>query len=86
MSIKLQVYSVFDSKAEVFGTPMFFQTAGIATRAFGDECNRTESELHKHPEDYTLFHIGEFIQDTGLMVPLKTPASLGLAIEYKKEA
>lgn len=85
MSAKLLVFSVFDSKAEVFNTPMFFPAKGLAIRAFDDECNREESQIRKHAGDYTLFEIGEFDQDTGQLVPLPTPVSLGIGVEFVRD-
>lgn len=82
MSAKLLVFSVFDSKAEVYGTPMFFPTRGIALRQFTDEANRAESAIKKHPEDYTLFYIGEYDPDKGLLTPANTNSSMGVAIEF----
>jgi hypothetical protein len=84
-SVKLLVFSVFDSKAEVYGTPVFFPTKGLATRAFDDQVNNPESQISKHPGDYTLFCIGEFDMDTGQLVPLGSPASLGTGVEYVRE-
>lgn len=83
MSSKLLAFAVFDSKAENFGVPQFFQTRGLATRAFTDEANRTESMICKHAEDYTFFCIGEYDPDKGLLTPLSTPQSLGVAVEFK---
>jgi hypothetical protein len=70
--MKQKVFSVYDSKAEMFNQPMFFKATPEALRAFGDEANRTESAIHKHPDDYTLFEIGEFNVETGLLTPLTT--------------
>ena len=83
--MKQYVFSVYDSKAEMFNQPMFFKAMGEATRAFSDEATRAESAIHKHPDDYTLFLIGEFDVDTGLLTPLTTPKSYGLAREYLRE-
>lgn len=83
--MKQQIFSVFDSKAETFNTPFFMAAKGQALRGFADEVNRRDSEVAKHPEDYTLFHLGEVDLDTGLVVPLSTPASMGLALEFKDE-
>ena len=82
--MKFKIFSIFDSKAESFNTPMFLAAKGQAIRAFDDEANRPESEIHKHPEDYTLFCLGDFESDTGKVEPLTTPESLGLAIEFKR--
>ena len=62
---------------------MFFQAKPEAIRAFSDEANRPESAIFKHPGDYTLFQIGEYDIQTGLLVPLPTPSSLGLGVEYQ---
>lgn len=80
--MKFWVFSVHDSKGETYNTPMFLPAKGMAVRAFGDQANDPGSEINKHPEDYTLFCIGEYETDTGLLVPLKTPQSLGVAIEF----
>lgn len=81
--LKLQAFSVFDAKAETYGTPIFFATKGLATRAFTDQVQKNDSPLSQHPGDFTLFHIGEFDTDSGLLTPLMTPTSLGTGVEYK---
>jgi hypothetical protein len=81
--MKLLVFSVFDSKAETFGTPMFFNTIGMATRAFFDEANREDSMIFKHGADYTLFQIGEFDPDKGELIPLDAKSNLGTGVEFK---
>ena len=78
--MKLKVFSIFDSKAEAFNTPFFFNMTGQALRAFEDLAKDPQAAISKHPEDYTLFEIGEFDTDTGQLIPLPTPHSLGLAI------
>ena len=83
--MKLLVFSVFDSKAEVYGTPIFFATKGLAIRAFSDQVNRPDSPLNAHSGDFTLFEIGEFSQDTGMLESHKTPYSLGTGLEYKND-
>ena len=82
--MKQYVFSVYDSKAEMFNQPMFFKAKGEALRAFEDEANRTESAIFKHPGDYTLFLIGDYDVETGLLTPLGTPQSLGLGVEFQR--
>lgn len=62
---KLKICSVHDVKAEAWMTPMFFQANGQAVRAFGDAVRDKSTEFGKHPEDYHLFLIGEFDNQTG---------------------
>jgi hypothetical protein len=85
MSAKLLVFAVFDSKAEVYGTPIFFGSRGLAIRSFDQECNREESQIFKYPGDFTLFQIGEYDQDTGLLTPLSSHTSLGTGVEFKRD-
>ena len=81
--MKNLVFSVYDSKAEMFNTPMFFRSKPEALRAFTDECNREGSSLYQHPADFTLFLVGDFDIETGKITPMNTPSSLGLAQEFK---
>lgn len=60
-----KMFSVFDSKAVVFGTPIFVPTKGAAIRSFSDVANDEKSSIGKHPEDYTLFYLGEYDDATG---------------------
>lgn len=82
--MKQFVFAVYDSKAEIFNQPMFFKGKGEALRAFGDEANRPESAIFKHPGDYTLMLIGSYDVEIGLLTPLPTPQSLGLGVEYQQ--
>jgi len=81
MSIQ-QVFSVYDSKVEAFLRPWFVETKGAAIRAFADSIKDTNVPMAAHPEDYTLFHMGEFDNKTGLINSFKTPVSIGLALEF----
>lgn len=83
--MKLRVYSVFDSKAAYYGTPFFSSTDGMAVRSFGDAVNDRMTTLFKHPEDFTLYRIGEFDDQLGRVLPttpepIVTAASLKLAV------
>jgi hypothetical protein len=56
---------------------------GLAIRAFQDNVNaEQENNISKHPDQFTLFKIGEFDDATG---EIKTDVvkSLGTGLEYK---
>ena len=78
----LKMYSVFDSKADAFLPPFFLHNNGLALRTFGDACNMKDHQFGKHPEDYTLFELGVFEDDSGSFEIYKTPKSLGLGVEF----
>lgn len=78
------MFSLFDSKAQSFGQPFFFRNRGEALRAFTDLANDKKAMVGLHPEDFCLFALGEFDDQTGKFVVLKAPESMGLAQEFVK--
>lgn len=61
-----KVLAIRDRAADLFGQPMFFGTIGSAIRSFGDEVKRPHenNNLNKHPEDFDLYHIADFNDET----------------------
>lgn len=78
---KLGAYCVRDAKADAFMRPFFAPTAGFAIRTFSEWANDGESPVSKHPEDYMLFAIGSYEEETGKLEGAQ-PMSLGMALEY----
>lgn len=56
---------IHDVKAEAWLPPMFFQSNAQAVRSFGDAVRNENTEFGKHPEDYHLYVIGEFDEQSG---------------------
>jgi len=77
------MFTVYDSKAEAYLPPFYEQTKGSALRAFMDTCSRPDHPFYKHPEDYTLFHLGSFDDNDKSFDILRTAEPLGTAIELK---
>jgi len=82
----LLVFSVFDTKAEAFLRPYCAETRGLALRAFTDAVRDPNHEMHRHAEDYTLFQVASFDQETGKVSPLAAPISIVTAITLKEAA
>jgi hypothetical protein len=80
--MKLYTFSVMDLKAETFMPPFFMHNEKLAERAFGDAANEGEHMFSKHPEDYALYCIGTWDDDTGQFENYQTPKSLGIAAQY----
>lgn len=76
-----KIFSVYDSKSEAYGMPMFLRSVAEAIRSFTDAANSSDSMLAKHPADFTLFELGEYDQLSGVLTPLNTPRSLGVLLE-----
>ena len=79
-----KVFSVFDSKSETYMTPFFMKTKGEALRAFTDISNDDTHQIGKHPEDYTLFEIGEYDDVSCTIVSYEAKQSIGTAVEFVK--
>ena len=84
--MKKVICSVYDCKAEAWLTPMFLQARGQAVRIFSDAVNG-DGDLAKHPEDYTLFCIGEFDELKGSIEAYDAPVVLekGMNIVWRDE-
>lgn len=75
-----QVFTVFDSAAKRYLQPFFSPSIEFALRQFRHTLNDEEHLFARFPEDYTLFHIGEYDAETGMITSLPNPHSLGVAI------
>lgn len=80
----LKVYSIRDAKAEVFNTPFFQKTHGEAERSFRQLCNDEKSTVATFPEDYDLYYLGEYDDNTGKMSSLDTPQHVIKAVQCVK--
>lgn len=69
--MKQQLLAVRDRQLNAFMQLWPAQTIGLGLRAFTDLVNDTSSEMHKHPEDYELYHIGEYDDQTGTVISCK---------------
>lgn len=69
--MKRAVCAVFDSAITSYGQPFFVPAVGAALRSFVDEVNRkaADNQLNQHPEDFVLFHLADFDDETGEFVP-----------------
>lgn len=66
--MKLNVYAVLDAKVGVYGQPFYEATDPAAIRSFTDAVNdgsNPNNQWYKHPEDFTLYKIGEYDNNTG---------------------
>ena len=83
--MKLILCSVFDRAADAYARPMFVPSVGVAIRSFSDEVNRSDidNQLFNHPDDFDLFELGEFDDNTGKFNLLEAPKLLSLGKQVK---
>lgn len=65
--MRFKSFSVYDDKAKAYLPPFFLPEVAQAIRTFGDCATDEKHEFGKHPEDYTLFQVGEFDTNSGVM-------------------
>lgn len=76
----LQCFSIFDSKAAAFAPPFFMARPELALRAFRDLAADPAASIAKHPEDYSLYLVGEFDDATGMLKAAGQPVHLATAL------
>lgn len=69
------LFSFFDTKAEAFGP--LFEGANFddAKRTFNTLLlSGADSLINKYPQDFILYHIGDFNKQAGVLFPLDAPS------------
>ncbi len=80
--MRMLFFAVFDSAAKRFLEPFAAETAEVAIRVFSQACKSEGHQFARYPADYTLFEVGAFEAESGMLMPLETPHNLGLAISF----
>lgn len=81
--METQVYSIYDAKTKVFSKPFHALTEGEAERSFQQVVNDDRSNLFQFPEDYDLYYIGRYDDQTGLFKCLASPEHRVKAVTVK---
>ena len=71
------IVAVRDRQLNAYMRPFTAQTRGQAIRSFRDEVNRQGSEHNTHPEDYELYQLGTFDEETGVISDIITAEGKG---------
>lgn len=75
-----KAFSVRDQKGEVYNLPFYKKTLGEAERDFASLLKDEKSMVHQYPEDFDLYHIGEYDDQKGIFIPLDTPLHVVKAV------
>lgn len=67
--MKYIICSIYDKACEAYMRPSVFQAEGQAIRIFEDESRNPQSPMAEHPEDYALFRIGTFDDNSAEITP-----------------
>lgn len=65
--MQYEIYSIRDIKANAYHRPFFVPNRAVAIRAVTDIAQDTQTDIGKHPEDYQLFYLGTYDDNTGAL-------------------
>lgn len=75
-----KMFSVRDQKSELFNVPFFKSTHGEAERDFRTLCQDEKSVVARYPEDFDLYYLGEYDDNSGKFQPVDTPQHVVKAV------
>lgn len=81
-----KMFTIRDSKAEIYSPPFYKKTHGEAERDFRELTRDPKSMVSKYPMDFDLFHVGEFDDSTGKIDSLVTPKHIMKALDASPES
>lgn len=76
-----KMYSVYDVKSKLYQVPFHSHNDGHAIRCFTDMVRHEKSHLSRYPEDFILFNVGSFDDESGVISPLSRPIQIIVASE-----
>lgn len=88
--MKYLLVAVKDNAIEAFQPIATVRAKGEAIRSFQDAINNPQNQqLHAHPEDFDLYYIGDFDDNTGHIITEQShlgpmPERIARGADYKK--
>lgn len=64
--MKLQMFSLYDTKAEMYSKPFHAVNPAVAERIATSMASDPNSDVSRHPTDYKLYFMGTFDDETGI--------------------
>lgn len=83
--MKLNMYAVYDEKAESYNAPFPLVADGLAIRSFEEACNNPQTDLYKYPGDFKLYCIGTWDDHEGVFESAVPPKYLCTNVKKVKE-
>lgn len=77
-----QMFTIYDAAIAAYQQPFYMRTIGEAIRAFSNVCNDQAHEIGRHPDQFTLFHLGEYDDNTGAVMQFAIKKSLGVGVDF----
>lgn len=84
--MKLNIYAIMDNKMSAFMTPFFSHNDQTAQRSLKIAVTTEGSPMSAAPEDFDLYKIGVFCDESGLIEPDPTPVFVVRAAHLKEKS
>jgi len=84
--MKQYLFAVYDVKANAFNAPIALLSKAAAIRSFTDAVTDKSTPFGRHPEDYSLFLVGEWDELTGTIIAAKANERIITALECFPDA
>lgn len=78
----VNIYSIYDSKAQAYLQPFFCATHALAFRNIEKAMKNPHSPFSDFPADFTLFKVGEFDDLEGIVIGVSAHENLGNLIQF----
>ena len=69
--MKMFMFAVYDSCSKMYDRPFCGRSEGEAVRSFGDIASDADHPIGKHPEHFSLFEVGSYDDNTGVVVAVE---------------
>lgn len=79
----LKIFTIRDLKGEIYNAPFFQRSHGEAERNFASLSTDGKSMVAQHPEDFDLYYLGLYNDQTGKIECLDTPQHVIKAVNVK---
>lgn len=82
--MKFIVVALYDNKVCSYSHVQNFRRKDEAVRTFSEAIDDVNSPMHKYAEDFSLFEIGYYDDETGLHIPHQVPILIITALNASK--
>lgn len=79
------MFAVYDQKTKLFGNPFFSIRKEAAIRDFTYAANDPQTDICRYSNDYSLFFLGSFNDETGELLNMTSPEHVVAAFTLKSE-
>lgn len=83
--MQMQVYTVRDSAISAFVNPFYARTHEEAMRTCAQAISDKKSAMGTHPENFDLYYLGTYEDNTGKISPLDTPEHIKKFVELQAQ-